>query len=154
MLELRKDLFAVDERNLFVGQSYFAHIILAVRLVAAHSLQITCHQQEAVNRGRIILDLRINDTGVNVRNKGFALHQQLQTLHNIRRCRSQHLTDDVIASGGLPECFGTAVIIEVSNDRPGIKNLGIAEKVTIIPIAELLIFIRSMIVVRHFMYFA
>ena len=89
-----------------------------------------------------------------MRNEGFALHQQLQTLHNIRRCRSQHLADDVIASGRLPERFGTAVIIEVSNDRPGIKNLGIAEKVTIIPLAKLLIFIRSMIVVRHLVYFA
>ena len=153
MLKLREDLLAVDERNLFVGQSHFAHIILAVRLVAAHSLQITCHQQEAVNRGRIILNLRINDASVDVRNEGFALHQQLQTLHNIRRCRSQHLADDVIASRRLPERFGTAVIIEISNNRPGIKNLGIAEKVAIIPIAELLIFIRSMIVVRHLMYF-
>ena len=53
-----------------------------------------------------------------------------------------------------PRRFGTAVIVEVPNDRPGIKNLGITEAVPIIPIAELLIFMRSMIVVRHLMYFA
>jgi len=88
-----------------------------------------------------------------VRNKGFALHQQLQTLHNIRRCGSQHLTDDVVASGGLPKCFGTAVIVEVSNDRPGIKNLCITEAVPIIPIAELLILIRCAVVFRHLTHF-
>ena len=97
--------------------------------------------------------MRINDTRVNVRNKGLALHQQLQTLHNIRCCRSQHLTDDIIASGRLPECFGTAVIVEVPNDRPGIKNLGITEAVPIIPIAELLILIRCAVVFRHLTHF-
>ena len=88
-----------------------------------------------------------------MRNKGLALHQQLQTLHNIRCCRSQHLTDDVVASGGLPKCFGTAVVVEVSNDRPGIKNLGITEAVPIIPIAELLILIRCAVVFRHLTHF-
>ena len=46
-----------------------------------------------------------------------------------------------------------AVVIEVSNDRPRIKNLGIAKTVTIIPIAELLILIRCAVVFRHLTHF-
>lgn len=148
-LQLGEDLLAVDEGNLLVGQGYPTHVAAEEIRIHVLDLQIAGHQQEAVDGGGVALELGVDHIGVDVGREGLALHQQFQPFQNVRGGAGEDFPDDVIAAGGQPECFGAAVVAEISDDRPGIENVGAAEAVTVVPLANLLIFFRCIVVPCH-----
>ena len=85
--------------------------------------------------------------------EGLALHQRFQTFHNIGCGRRQHLADNIIASGGLPERFGTTLVIEIANYRPRIKNLRPTKAIAVVPVAQLGIFFAGTVVFSHLLHF-
>ena len=148
-LQLGEDLLAVDEGDLLVGQGHPAHVAAEEIRIHIVNLQITGHKQEAEDGGRVALELGVDHIGVDVGQEGLALHQQFQPFQNVRGGAGEDFLDDVIAAGGEPEGLGSAVIAEIPNDRPGIENVGTAEAVAVVPLADLLILFRRTVVLRH-----
>ena len=64
ILQPLQDLLVIHQRNLPVGQGDLAHKIAAEGGRGFQCLQIAGHQQEAINGGRIALDLGIDHAGV------------------------------------------------------------------------------------------
>lgn len=74
-LQLGEDLLAVDEGDLLVGQGHPAHVAAEEIRIHIVNLQITGHKQEAVDGGRVALELGVDHIGVDVGQEGLALHQ-------------------------------------------------------------------------------
>lgn len=83
------------------------------------------------------MKLRIDDTGINMCNKRFSLHQQFQAFHDIRCGDRQYLADNIVAAGRLPKSPGTTSMIKIVDNGPGVKNVCLPEPVSVIPVANL-----------------
>ena len=149
ILQLGEDLLTVDKGDLLVWQGHLTHIAAGKGLIRAVNLQVAGHQQEAIDGGRIALELGIDHIGVDVGQEGLTLHQQFQLLQNVRGGAGEDFLDDVVAAGGEPESLGTAVIAEITDDRPGIENVGVAEAVAVVPLADFLILLRCAVIPCH-----
>lgn len=75
VLQLGEDLLAVDEGDLLIGQGHPAHVAAEEIRIHIVNLQITGHKQEAVDGGRVTLELGVDHIGVDVGQEGLALHQ-------------------------------------------------------------------------------
>ena len=148
-VHLLQDFLVVDERDFLVRQCQFTDEVATERLFGLDDPQIARHEQETVNRGGIVADLRINHAGVDVGSDGFPLNQQVQlVVHAIVRGR-QNLADHGIAAGRLPVGARLAFVAEVVDDRPRIEDVGIAEAVAVVPFADLLVLVVGAVVMRH-----
>ena len=148
-VHLLQDFLVVDKCDFLVRQGQFADEVAAERLFGLDDLQIACHEQETVDRRRIVADLRVDYAGVDVGCDGFPLNQQVQlVVHAIVRGR-QNLADHGIAAGRLPVGARLAFVAEVVDDRPRIEDVGIAEAVAVVPFADLLILVVGAVVMRH-----
>ena len=85
--------------------------------------------------------------------KRASLHNGFQFLHDIRRRICKNLSDNIVATCGLPECPRDALIAEVSNHRPRIEYLRSAKTITVIPLADLIILFSSSVVRCHLPHF-
>ena len=97
--------------------------------------------------------MRIDNAGIHRGHKGLSLHKQLQALHDVRCGLRQHLADDLVAAGGLPERLGAAVVVEITDDRPGVEDLTVSKTVAVVPIAKLLVLLRHPVIGRHLLDF-
>lgn len=115
-VHLLQDFLVVDERDFLVRQGQFADEVAAERLFGLDDPQIARHEQETVDRRRIVADLRIDHAGVDVGCDGFPLNQQVQlVVHAVVRGR-QNLADHGIAAGRLPVGARLAFVAEVVDD--------------------------------------
>ena len=62
-----QNLFVIDKCNLPIGQRHLTHIITAESRIYPYDFQIACNQKKAVYGGRIISNLGINNSGVDIR---------------------------------------------------------------------------------------
>ena len=83
----------------WAGQGDLAHKIVAEGGRGFQCLQITGHQQEAVNGGRIALDLGIDHAGVDKGGDGFAVNQRGQTVINLLVRLAKHFPNNIVAAG-------------------------------------------------------
>ena len=153
IFQLLQYLFIVDNRNLPIGQRYLAHIIAAKRRLRFQCLQISCNQQKAVHRWRIIPNLGINHSCVDVCQNWLSLQQFIEMLINVRICIRQDLADNFIIARRLSESLGPAMISEIVYDWPRIKYFRAAEPVSVIPCTNLLVFLLCTVIAGNFFYF-
>lgn len=99
ILQPLQNLLVIHQRNLPVGQGDLAHKIAAEGGRGFQGLQIAGHQQEAVNGGRIALDLGIDHAGVDKGGEGFAVNQRGQTVINLLVRLAKHFPDNIVAAG-------------------------------------------------------
>ena len=94
-----------------------------MQVIFAYGLQITSCKQETVNRSRIALNFRIDNRSIDIRGYRLPLHQLAQVIGRFIISFRNNLADDTIIAGGLPICFWEAVVIEIVDYRPGIKDI-------------------------------
>ena len=116
------------------------------------NLQVSGYQKKAVYTIWIILNLGIDNTGINIGCDFFTTEQLIKVFGNFRRSCLDNFSDYLIAAGGLPECFRKAVVRDIIDYRPWIKDFCIAKTISIVPFAELIIFIVFSIVSQHVFY--
>ena len=68
-----QNFFVIHKRNLPVGQRHLAHILTAESRIYLYDFQIACNQKKAVNGGRIISNMGINNSSVDIRQERFPL---------------------------------------------------------------------------------
>ena len=131
----------------------FAHEVSTESGIGFNDLQISGNEQETVYRRRIALYLRVDNTRINIGQEGFALHKSVKFLVNRFISFTENLTDNIVATCGLPISTRLTIVAEVVDNRPGIKYLGITELISIVPRADLFVFIFCFIVLCHFLNF-
>ena len=72
------------------------------------NLQVSGYQKKAVYTIWIILNLGIDNTGINIGCDFFTTEQLIKVFGNFRRSCLDNFSDYLIAAGGLPECFRKA----------------------------------------------
>ena len=148
-----ENFFVVNKRDLLIGNGNFAHEVSTESGIGFNDLQISGNEQETVYRRRIALDLRVDNTRINIGQEGFALHKSVKFLVDGFIRFSKNLTDNIVATCGLPISTRLTIVAEVVDNRPGIKYLGITELISIVPRADLFVFIFCFIVLCHFLNF-
>ena len=91
----------VNLRNFLIRQSHLTHKISVKGGGCFQYLQIACNQEEAIYRGRIALDLGIDNAGIHIGGEGFAIYKRSQLLINFFVCTRNDLANNIVASCGL-----------------------------------------------------
>ena len=81
------------------------YCISIMEFVFLYSFQITCRKQEAVNRGWITFNFRINHRRINIGRYLLSLHQSAEIIGRFVIRFRNNLTDNTIISRGLPVSF-------------------------------------------------
>ena len=119
-----------------------------MQFILFYDLQIAGRKQEAVDRCRIIPDFGIDNRGVHIRGNHLSLHQFAEIVCSLIVCLRNDLSDDAVISRGLPIGFCRAILIHIIENGPGIENVRIAKAIAVIPLADLLILIRSAVILH------
>lgn len=97
----------------------------------------------------VILQLGINDAGIHISCNSFTLQKICQLCIDIFVSLLQNFGNDIIVAGGEPVRACLTSGAEIVDNRPRVINFGIAEAVTIVPIAQFVELIGSAVIGGH-----
>lgn len=95
------------------------------------------------------LQLGINDAGIHISCNSFTLQKICQLCIDIFVSLLQNFGNDIIVAGGEPVRACLTSGAEIVDNRPRVINFGIAEAVTIVPIAQFVELIGSAVIGGH-----
>ena len=84
--------------------------------------------------------LRIDNIRINICGNCLTIQKFTEILNDIGRCGADNFPDNIVAAGRLPKGSRFALVVEVIDDRPRIKDVRFAEAVTVIPLTDFIKF--------------